>query len=219
MFYSKAILYFNDHADDLSLKYNSTDRTHAHAGLIKLLPKSKKLKILDVGAGSGADASMYADMEHDVVAVEPAWKLRKIAKKTFKNSRIKWIADKLPQLKLINVGIRKFDVVYCANALQYLKEKDRAQSLLRMVSFLKDGGLLEIQYPSPPSREYQFPINSNEIKNFVKQYNEPISRHSQLKIFRKTRSRASGGRKALDGSDLYFNTIIIKVTSKNLKIL
>ena len=219
MFYSKAILYFNDRADDLSLKYNSTDHAHAHAGLIKLLLKSKKLKMLDIGAGSGADAGMYSEMGHDVVAVEPAWKLRKLAKKTFKNSRVKWIADKLPQLKLINVSIRKFDVVYCANALQYLKEKDRELSLIRMVSFLKDEGLLEIQYPFPPSRKYQFSIDSSEIKNFVKQYNESISRHSKLKILQKTRSRAFGGRKALDGSDLYFNTIIIKVISKNLKIL
>jgi len=214
MFYSKAILYFNDRADDLSLKYNSTDRVRAHAGLIKLLPKSKKLKMLDIGAGSGADAGMYADMGHDVIAVEPAWKLRNIAKKTFINDKIKWIADKLPQLKLICVSRRKFDVVYCANALQYLKEKDRILSFIRMVSFLKEGGFLEIQYPFSPSRKYQFFIDSNEIEGFIKQYNESISRRSQLKILRKIRLMASDGRKALDGSDLYFNTIIIKKLKK-----
>ncbi len=213
-FHSKAVQYFNDRADALSLQYNSLDRARAHAGLIELLPKLEKLEMLDVGAGSGADAALYAEMGHDVVAVEPAWKLRNIAKKMFRNGRIKWIADKLPNLELVQASGQKFDVVYCANALQYLKKKDRRLSLVRMLSFLKDGGLLEIQHPYPPSREYQFLIDSNEIKDFVKQYNESISKHSCLKILREICFKTFDTRKALDGSELYYKTVIIKRLNK-----
>ena len=214
MFYSKAIQYFNDRADVLSLQYNNSDRARVHAGLIELLPETGKLEMLDVGAGSGADAGLYAEMGHNVVAVEPAWKLRNIAKKTFRNDRIEWIADKLPYLELIHAPGRKFDVVYCANALQYLKKKDRRLSLIRMLSFLKDGGLLEIQHPFPPSREYQFLIDLNEIKDFVKQYNESTSKHSRLKILREICFKTFDERKALNGSELYYKTVIIKRSKK-----
>ena len=86
--------------------------------------------------------------------------------------------------------------------------------MVKMLSFLKECGLLEIQHPFPPSREYQFLIDSNEIKDFVEQYNELTSKHSQLKILREICFKTFDTRTALDGSDLYYKTVIIKRLKK-----
>src|SRR3990172_871011 len=98
---AKVLKYYNDRAGALSTVYDALNREQVHADLLSLLPKNRKLKVLDVGAGSGADAKMFAQAGHDVVAVEPAKKLREIAKKSFKNKKIKWISDQLPQLKKV----------------------------------------------------------------------------------------------------------------------
>jgi SAM-dependent methyltransferase len=207
---SKVIRYFNDNADRLSAQYNSLDREKVHAGLISLLPASKTLRMLDIGAGSGADAAFFAALGHEVVAAEPAKKLRDLAHKTFPNKKIKWVADKLPGLKSVTAAGKKFDVIYAVGTLQYLDKKGRMKSLDKMASLLDAGGLLEIQYPTPRSREYQFSIDSNEIPEFVKLFNKAAQGNLKLKVIHRKNIKDFGGRKALDGSDLYFNTTIIK---------
>jgi cyclopropane fatty-acyl-phospholipid synthase-like methyltransferase len=207
---SKVIRYFNDNAGRLSAQYNSLDRAKVHADLINLLPASKKLRMLDIGAGSGADAGFFAALGHDIVAAEPAKNLRDLANKTFKNKKIKWVSDKLPSLKSVTDSGKKFDVIYAVGTLQYLNKKDRMRSLDKITSFLKAGGLLEIQYPTPRSREHQFSIDSKEITGFVKLFNKAAKGSLQLRVIHRKNIKDFGGRKALDGSDLYFNTTIIK---------
>lgn len=207
---SKAIRYFNDNAESLSAQYNALDRAQVHADLIGLLPASQKLRMLDIGAGSGADAGFFAARGHEVVAAEPAKKLRDIAKGAFTSKRIKWVADRLPGLRSVTAAGKKFDVIYAVGALQYLNEKDRLKALGKMASLLNEGGLLEIQYPTPASREHQFSIDSKELPRFVKLFNKAAQGNLKLKIIRRKNVRDFSGRKALDGSDLYFNTTIIK---------
>ncbi|MCE9507859.1 MAG: class I SAM-dependent methyltransferase [Alphaproteobacteria bacterium] len=207
---SKVIQYFNDHASSLSAQYNSLDRAKVHADLMRFLPVSQKLRMLDIGAGSGADAGFFAALGHEVVAAEPAKNLREMANKTFKNKKIEWVADKLPHLKSVTASGKKFDVIYAVGTLQYLDKKDRMASLDKMASLLKADGLLEIQYPTPRSREHQFSIDSREIAGFVKLFNKAAQGNFRLKVIHRKNIKDFSGRKALDGSDLYFNTTIIK---------
>jgi cyclopropane fatty-acyl-phospholipid synthase-like methyltransferase len=207
---SKVIQYFNDNAEKLSAQYNSLDRAKVHADLIDLLPPAKKLRMLDIGAGSGADAAFFAALGHEVVAAEPAINLRDIANKTFKNKRIEWNGDTLPGLKSTTASGKKFDVIYAIGTLQYLNKKDRTKALKKIAALLNDGGLLEIQYPTPPSREYQFPVGTGEIADFVKRFNASAQGGVQLEIVHQKNIKDFTGRKALDGSDLYFNTAILR---------
>ena len=80
----------------------------------------------------------------------------------------------------------------------------------KMAALLNDGGLLEIQYPTPPSREYQFPVGAGEITDFVKKFNQSAKGKARLEIVQRKNVKDFSGRKALDGSELYFNTTIIK---------
>ncbi|MBI3441822.1 MAG: class I SAM-dependent methyltransferase, partial [Proteobacteria bacterium] len=206
---SNAIQYFNDNAEALSAQYNSIDRAKVHEDLLALLPPSKKLDMLDVGAGSGADAHFFSSMGHKVVAAEPAQKLRDIANQTFKDTNISWSDDQLPDLKSVTASDKKFDVIYAVGTLQYLDEKDRVIAFDKMASLLKQDGLLEIFYPTPASREYQFSINADELTNLVQLFNQQAKSQFQLDILQQKNVKDFTGRKALNGSDLYFNTTII----------
>jgi len=206
--HSSAIDYFNENAQKLSAEYNAVDRAQVHSDLLQFLP-SKKLHMLDIGAGSGADANMFAAMGHEVVAVEPAQTLRDLANKTFQNKNIKWCADDLPALTSVKTAKEKFDVIYSVGTIQYLDEAERTAALKTMVSLLKDDGLIEVQYPTPPSREHQFRVGLDEVKNFVAAFNKKAKDGRQLQIVREN-IKAISGRKARDGTDLYFNTTIIK---------
>lgn len=204
----KGIEYFNDNAEALKAQYNALDRAKVHEDLIRHLPRTPGLRMLDVGAGSGADAALFAGMGHEVVAVEPAEKLRKLGEATFGDGKITWISDTLPGLA--SVGAEKFDVVYAMGTIQYLDTADRAKAFNRMASSLKDGGLMEISYPSPASREYQFSIPAGEVESLVRAFNKRAGRRMHLAIVEQKSLRDTGGRKALDGADLYFNSALIR---------
>lgn len=203
-----AIDYFNDRADALAAQYNALDREKVHADLLSQLPEGSVLSVLDVGAGSGADAFMFADKGHKVVASEPAQKLRDLAQETFSNKNIEWNDDVLPELASSSVGGRVYDVVTATGVLQYLDKENRVNALNKMVSLVAAGGLLEIQYPTPASREHQHSVADNEVADFINTFNASSARSFEIVVDKSIPDHT--GRKALDGSDLFFKTLVLR---------
>lgn len=203
-----AIDYFNEKAEALAGQYNALDRAKVHADLLALLPEGKALDVLDVGAGSGADAHMFAGRGHRVVASEPAEKLLDLAKKTFSNSGIEWNADTLPEMQASSADNRRYDVVTAVGVLQYLDEETRPKALSKMFSVVSKNGYVEIQYPTPASREHQFSIPDNEVADFVAAFNK--SSATQFKVAVDKSIPDHTGRKALDGSPLFFKTLVLQ---------
>ncbi len=205
-----AIDYFNDRADELARQYNALDRAKVHADLLSMLPEGQALKVLDIGAGSGADAAMFADRGHTVLACEPAEALRKNGEETFKNKNIKWSSDVLPEMSAASDAAAPFDVITSVGVLQYVPEENRASSLSKMFSMAARGGFLEVQYPTPASREHQFTIKHNEIEKAVEAFNQAAAPNDGIDIVMDKLVPDFSGRKALDGSDLSFRTVILK---------
>lgn len=205
-----AIDYFNDRAEELARQYNALDRAKVHADLLALLPEGRALKVLDVGAGSGADAAMFADRGHEVMACEPADALRKTGEEAFKNKNIKWNAEVLPDMDAASSAAAPFDVVTSVGVLQYVSEENRASSLSKMFSLAAKGGFVEVQYPTPASREHQFTIKHNEIERAVEAFNQAAAPSDGIDIVMDRLVPDFSGRKALDGSDLSFRTVILK---------
>jgi len=203
---NKSIKYFDDNAEKLSEFYNEFDRSLVHKDIINLISKKENMNILDIGSGSGADADLFASMGHNIFAVEPSKKMLSLAIKRFKNNKIKWISDNLPELNRVILSKSKFDLIYSIGVLQYLDKEDRLMALNKIISLIDVGGFIEIQYPVPPSREYQSLIPDDEIKDFV-------AAIKGLEICVEEKSKELNGRKALDGSDLYINLIIIRKLS------
>lgn len=205
-----AIDYFNDRADALAAQYNQLDRQKVHADLLANLPAGEGLRVLDIGAGSGADANMFASLGYQVVATEPAEKLREIGIKTFPSKNIEWNADVLPQLPQVSAQGEGFDIVSAVGVLQYLDEEARAKSLKTIFSLVAVGGTLDIQYPVPASREHQFTIGKNEIADFVQAFNQAADATAAFTIIVDKEIPDHTGRKALDGSDLFFKTMVLR---------
>jgi len=207
---SEAIQYFNENAEALCAFYSKMDRAKVHADLIPLLPE-KKLVMLDVGAGSGADANFFSKMGHQVVAAEPAEDLAGLGQEVFSaNNNIIWSDDKLPEMKNATSSFLKFDVVYSVGALQYTEDSERQAALAKMAELTADDGLIEIQYPTPPTHPHQHNIKQKEIVDFVDAFNKASKDGRKLEIIVNKSIPAMNGRKALNGEDLYFNITIIK---------
>lgn len=205
-----AIDYFNDRAEELARQYNALDRAKVHADLLAALPQGQALRVLDIGAGSGADAAMFADLGHAVTAAEPAETLAGLGKEVFKNKNIKWNADVLPEMKEATQAREGFDVVTSVGVLQYVDQENRASSLSKMFSLAAKGGHIEIQYPTPASREHQYSISHNEIADAVKAFNQAAAPSDGISIVMDKTIPDFSGRKALDGSDLSFRTVILR---------
>jgi len=194
--------YFNENAAALAAQYNAIDRACMHEDLLSLLPKGKTLRVLDVGAGSGIDAALFAQAGHAVIAVEPAADLRALGEKSFGDLGIIWSGDTLPDLAQVS---GPFDVIYAVGTFQYLDTQERARAFARLVGLLAEGGFLEIQFPTPPSREYQHKVPADEIRVLAGCFNGV-----SLGIVAGRTIRDPSGRKALDGTDLFFNITIVQ---------
>jgi len=205
-----ALAYFNSRAKELAAQYNALDREKVHADLLAQLPEGKALHVLDIGAGSGADAAMFAGKGHQVLAAEPAKALRDEGRKAFKNKNIKWSAEALPEFGAGVAKGRPYDVVTSVGVLQYLDKKDRASSLKKMFSLMAREGFLEIQYPTPASREHQFTIEHNEIESARQAFNEQTGATARFEWVMDKIVPDFTGRKALNGQDLHFRTAILK---------
>jgi SAM-dependent methyltransferase len=84
---SALISFYYDNVARLALRYESPDPPEVNHWLIPYLPKKPAL-ILDIGAGTGRDAGWLASLGHEVVAVEPAQRMRVYAQKQHGSDRI-----------------------------------------------------------------------------------------------------------------------------------
>src|SRR6516162_1224732 len=90
--------WYDNHALEVSPRYESVRADVVHAWLINLLPPAPAL-VLDVGAGSGRDAAWLASQGYEVVAVEPSSAMRAEAERLHPSTPIRWISDSLPGLE------------------------------------------------------------------------------------------------------------------------
>ncbi|MBI1216835.1 MAG: methyltransferase domain-containing protein [Alphaproteobacteria bacterium] len=205
-----AIDYFNDKAEEVAAQYNALNRELVHADLLSLLPEDQTLQVLDIGAGSGADADMFAEKGHFVVAAEPAAALRELAMKTYDNMNIIWNADVLPEMAETCRAQMSFDVILASCVLQYLDEETRFKALEKIFSLTNVGGLIEVLAPVSPTREHQFPLSEGEVQKFIDDFNNSSEAGKQFEAVIEKTIPDFGGRKALDGSDAAFRLCIIR---------
>ncbi|MCR5437179.1 MAG: methyltransferase domain-containing protein, partial [Treponema sp.] len=100
------------------------------------LADEKRLKILDFGAGFCITARHYAK-NHDVTALEPNEEMYKLR---FESDGYTLVTQGIDYLK--TVADASFDIAFCHNVLEYVKNKDEILTELKRV--LKPGGSLSI---------------------------------------------------------------------------
>lgn len=115
-------------AESLIRRWQSISFADQHSQVVHLLPDAPS-RVLDIGAGIGTDAAALAAMGHTVVAVEPVGELRTAAINLHRSSRIEWIDDSLPDLRIITSMNETFDVVMLTAVWMHLDYEQRCRAM------------------------------------------------------------------------------------------
>jgi len=128
-------------AESLIRRWQSISFADQHSQVVHLLSDAPS-RVLDIGAGIGTDAAALAAMGHTVVAVEPVGELRTAAINLHRSSRIEWIDDSLPDLRIITSMNETFDVVMLTAVWMHLDYEQRCRAMPNISSLLRDDGVL-----------------------------------------------------------------------------
>lgn len=128
-------------AADLFERYDALDTRVVNAPILHLVPETPAC-ILDVGAGTGRDAAWFAELGHEVVAVEPTHGLREGGRIRYANHNIDWVEDRLPSLDVVNQRPDVFDFIKLTAVWAHLDPEEQKQALPVLASLLAPGGRL-----------------------------------------------------------------------------
>lgn len=162
------LTWYDAHAPDLAKTYESLDAATLHAWLSDLLPRAGATA-LDVGAGTGRDATWLASRGLEVVAAEPSKAMREEALGLRPESNVRWVDDALPGLpQTLRTGVR-FDLILLSAVWMHVPEAQRAQAFHTLMTLLKPGGLLAITLRLGPAAEERgmHPVSEAEIERFT----------------------------------------------------
>lgn len=159
---------YSSEAKALIKRYEKIPFAEKHKHVLHLFP-SEPGYILDIGAGTGADAAWFADRGHRVVAVEPTDELRLPGMALHPSSNIEWVRDSLPGLAVTLKRQQKFDLVTITGVWMHLDEPERHQAMPNVASLLQNGAALVISLRHghcPPGRR-MFDVSVDETKQLA----------------------------------------------------
>ena len=154
---------YSENSEDFIKRTESLSFAKKHQHTIHLLPLTP-CTILDIGAGTGADAASFAALGHQVVAVEPTDELRLAGMTLHPSERIVWVNDSLPDLAETRKRGQQFDAVTMIGVWMHLDIGERQHAMPKIVSLLRSNGLLILSLrhgPVPPGRR-MFAVSPEE---------------------------------------------------------
>lgn len=154
---------YREEAEALVKRYESIPFAAKHRAVLHLLP-STPCRVLDIGAGTGADAACFAALGHQVVAVEPTDALRLPGMALHPSARIDWINDSLPDLAVTRQRGQQFDVIMITAVWMHLDARERQHAMPQVASLLRRSGVLIMSLrhgPVPPGRR-MFAVSAAE---------------------------------------------------------
>ncbi len=136
-----SVSYYDQHAAALADGYESVSFESAYPYLAqKLGAAARPLHVLDVGAGTGRDASWIADRGHNMVAVDPSQSMLTVAQNLHAESSVAWVQDRLPDLSTTALANASFDMILLNAVWMHIAPQDRDAALARIKSLLRPGG-------------------------------------------------------------------------------
>ncbi|WP_228143513.1 class I SAM-dependent methyltransferase [Marinobacter gudaonensis] len=150
-------------------QYQSLTFEQVHRDWLFFLGEKSGLA-LDVGAGSGRDASALAERSWDVVAVEPAVGLRDMARDATRSQSIHWVDDQLPDLGKIRKLSYRFDLILVSAVWMHISPSDRERAFRILTELLAPGGMLVITLRHGPGdgERLFYDVSREELESFAK---------------------------------------------------
>ena len=183
----KSIAWYDYHAEDITVQYERVSPDLIHAWFADLLPSGAAFA-LDVGAGTGRDASWLARKGYEVVAVEPSTAMRNIGQSLHSEPGIQWIDDALPDFrKAVRLGLN-FDFILLSAVWMHVAEVDRSRAFRKLITLLKPGGFmaLSLRISAMDDGREMHPVSAQEI--------ERLARENGAFVERRTATADSAGR-------------------------
>ena len=140
-----------------------------HGYCLKYLPK-KPGRALDIGFGSGRDATIMASLGHSVVAVEPCQPLFDFAINSHPSSGVNWVQDSLPCLAKLVHKPNQFDFILCSAVWHHLDNAERDTALTVISRLLKPGGIFAVTLRNGPAGigTHVFPTDTRDTIDAAK---------------------------------------------------
>jgi len=148
---TSSVVYYDRHATELADAYESITFESAHPELVTLLSSAPTLRILDIGAGTGRDASWIAERGNLVTAIEPSANMRSLAKRLHPHAQVEWVNDSLPLLA--RLGGEQYDLIILSAVWMHVHPRDRGASLKRITTLLAPGGSIYLTLRLGPDDE------------------------------------------------------------------
>jgi cyclopropane fatty-acyl-phospholipid synthase-like methyltransferase len=133
----KTLNFYETNSINLSLEYEKANVTTVQELLLKNLEKNSKL--LEIGCGSGRDASFMVKNNYDVMAIDGSKNMIEEAKKLHPELAKKLFHKTLPNELEFNT---KFDGVYSIATLMHLSKNDLEKTILKIYDLLNSNGKL-----------------------------------------------------------------------------
>ncbi|WP_051212233.1 class I SAM-dependent methyltransferase [Rubritepida flocculans] len=136
-----------------------------HADVLAFLPPRPGL-VLDVGAGSGRDAAWFAARGWEVVAAEPAGRLRGEAARRHPETAIRWVDDRLPGLGAVHGLGLSFDLLWLSGVWQHVPPEERPRAMRKLATLLRPGGrmMVTLRHGPAPEGRPMWPVSEHEIE-------------------------------------------------------
>jgi 2-polyprenyl-3-methyl-5-hydroxy-6-metoxy-1,4-benzoquinol methylase len=163
-------------AETLISQYESVPFSDKYKAVLHLLPVCAS-NVLDIGAGTGVDASWFAKQGHSVLAVEPTKAFREAGVALHPSDQIEWLDDSLPDLIETRKRKAKFSLVLVTAVWTHLAEDERHRAMPNVAALLERDGLLimSLRHGSAPASRRVFEVTAEETRELAQQNGLTIS--------------------------------------------
>src|SRR5690606_15311364 len=161
---------YSRHAQRFFEQYQSLRFEDVHCHWLTHLPAQPAFA-LDIGAGSGRDATALAARGWDVLAVEPAAELRKLGEQATRGQSVQWLDDRLPDLQHVRALSYRFQLILVSAVWMHLPPTQRERAFRILTELLAPGGVLVVTLrhgPGDGERQF-FEVNTEELERWARQ--------------------------------------------------
>ena len=162
---------YGEKSASLIERYEELPFPYKHEPVMHLLPSSP-VPVLDIGAGTGADAKWLAERGHRVVAVEPTSAFREFGGANHHSPLITWVNDSLPLLNSVNTSEQKFGLIMLTAVWMHLAERERIVGMPVLARLLAPGGVIvmALRHGPVPEGRLMFAVSAEETIQLAKQH-------------------------------------------------
>jgi protein-L-isoaspartate O-methyltransferase len=152
-------------------QYEALGFEHKHSEVLHLLPTAPA-RVLDIGAGTGADAAWLADQGHAVLAVEPTAELREAGQRLHTSPRIAWLDDALPDLRQTLARGEQHALVMLTAVWMHLDATERSAAFPHLVTVTAPSGrvVMTLRHGPVPEGRRMFEVSADETDALAAQH-------------------------------------------------